>query len=288
MSSLISSSLHLRTWSRSALLAIRNNSTKTGNSVRAARRIDHLIHPRGTRAGRKNIKPRPIDTVIDHFERQYDQCGIVASSPGANARNHVTISPIQTVLSKRRKHEPVSSRNVDFTNLIRIPGVSSYFHQRDLRIALWNARSLCNNLPDICASILSQETDIFLLTETWLSSNPRQEVVLGEFRSLSGYKLLSNPRKHRRGGGVGVVVRDNLKVQSNKSGSYESFEHTDLNIFVNSKVLHLLNIYRPPPSKVNRLSVHEFFSEFSSLLESVIVSPGILMIPGDFNFPMEN
>ena len=47
-------------------------------------------------------------------------------------------------------------------------------------------------------------------------------------------------------------------------------------------------MYRPPPSKANRLSSALFFKEFSILAEQLAVASGNLLIVGDFNFHVDN
>jgi len=49
-----------------------------------------------------------------------------------------------------------------------------------------------------------------------------------------------------------------------------------------------LTIYRPPPSKKNKLTPDKFFSEFSILLEDLIASPHHLLLSGDFNFHVDD
>ena len=55
-----------------------------------------------------------------------------------------------------------------------------------------------------------------------------------------------------------------------------------------NKLLHmgrrLVTVYRPPPSRRNKLTAAMFFDEFPRLLESTTVHPKPLMICGDFNF----
>ena len=47
-------------------------------------------------------------------------------------------------------------------------------------------------------------------------------------------------------------------------------------------------IYRPPPSKANQLNSALFFEEFCILAEQLVVSPGNLLIVGDFNYHVDN
>ena len=47
-------------------------------------------------------------------------------------------------------------------------------------------------------------------------------------------------------------------------------------------------IYRPPPSKANHLNSALFYEEFGTLTEHLVVSPGNLLIVGDFNYHMDD
>ena len=47
-------------------------------------------------------------------------------------------------------------------------------------------------------------------------------------------------------------------------------------------------IYRLPPSKANQLNSALFFEEFCILAEQLVVSPGNLLIVGDFNYHVDN
>ena len=70
--------------------------------------------------------------------------------------------------------------------------------------------------------------------------------------------------------------------------SFRSFEFTDCPIDYLSSSLRIVVVYRPPPSKKNRLNVSLFLDEFSSLLERLITSSSPLIIVGDFNFHLND
>ena len=54
-----------------------------------------------------------------------------------------------------------------------------------------------------------------------------------------------------------------------------------------STSVRLVVIYKPPPSKKNKLNVTLFLEEFESFLEKLLTSTGPLMITGDFNFHLD-
>ena len=48
--------------------------------------------------------------------------------------------------------------------------------------------------------------------------------------------------------------------------------------------IHLVAIYRPPPTKKNQLTPEIFFTGFATFLEEILISTGKLVILGDFEF----
>ena len=47
-------------------------------------------------------------------------------------------------------------------------------------------------------------------------------------------------------------------------------------------------IYRPPPSKRNKVKTSVFFEEFASYLSAISTSAGIPIVTGDFNFHVDD
>ena len=102
----------------------------------------------------------------------------------------------------------------------------------------------------------------------------------------TGYRFLHVPRSQGRGGGggVGVLFKDSLDVNTTVTDSFETFEFMDVRL-QNCQSVRILIVY--PPS--NNTSCALFFEEFSRLLEHVLSEPSAsLMIAGDLNFHMEN
>ena len=56
---------------------------------------------------------------------------------------------------------------------------------------------------------------------------------------------------------------------------------------IDSHVLHVVTLYRPPPSAVNKLTVTQFFKEFSPWLLELTESSGDLLLVGDINFHLD-
>ena len=84
-----------------------------------------------------------------------------------------------------------------------------------------------------------------------------------------------------------MLFKSSLKVKQTSMDYLDtitSFEAMEVEVEVNSQIVSILVVYRPPPSSANNFSTSLFMNEFSSLLESYIINTGSLLIAGDFNF----
>ena len=112
--------------------------------------------------------------------------------------------------------------------------------------------------------LLDGNPDIIFLTETWLSTEKNN--ITAEIKEY-GYVLYHKIRKHRekdRGGGVGVMVKSNIKCKSVPSKDYHSFECSITRVPLKcNKYLLLIVVYR-----LQFIPVAEFIEEFNELLET--------------------
>ena len=84
----------------------------------------------------------------------------------------------------------------------------------------------------IMEHILDRDSDIVFFTETWLTSDSNHVTSMVK---TYGYELLHSRRKNRRketGGGVGILVRQEIKRKHMKTKMYSSFEHMIVKIFL--------------------------------------------------------
>ena len=98
-----------------------------------------------------------------------DFCHKVQANRGSHT-NSRKFSLIETVISYSR-YSIKSERSLDHCNLIQMERRSSYFLPRHVHLSLWNARLICNKLLVLCSQIYTNDTDIFVITETWLNNN---------------------------------------------------------------------------------------------------------------------
>ena len=156
-----------------------------------------------------------------------------------------------------------------------------------LRISHFNAQSVAN-CPEkrtaINQFILDNDVDILFLTETWLK--PQGDSSKCADLAPVGYVVRSFPRASR-GGGIAVVFRENLSHYFSSSDSFEfehpSFEAVHVTLSLPLKRLNLFCIYRPPPSKKNKLTDSMFFDEFTDLMDFSNTLSGGTVIVGDMN-----
>ena len=100
-----------------------------------------------------------------------------------------------------------------------------------------------------------------------------------------GFCLKSLPRQSGTGGGLAVLHRTSLKrniAVSTRDFVFTAFEICEVRLSYDGHAAVFLSVYRPPPSRQNKLTNAMFFEQFSDLLESN-VSCDRLFVAGDLN-----
>ena len=154
---------------------------------------------------------------------------------------------------------------------------------RCVQFCVLNVRSIKNKAMAVKDLVVDQDIDILALTETWLRPGNIDDV---EIRTLcpTGYRFLHVPRGHSRGGGVGLLFKDTLQINSHITDTFTTFELMDIH-FRSLQSIRILLIYRPP----DNTSCVLFLEEFSVLLEQIMAeSTGHLLISGDFNLHVDD
>ena len=83
------------------------------------------------------------------------------------------------------------------------------------------------------------------------------------------------------------MYRESLSVRWIDAGGKESFEYSEWTISSPSLNIRLVLLYRPPYSADHRVSTNCFFMEFSTYLETILLSKEHLVIAGDFNIHVD-
>ena len=128
--------------------------------------------------------------------------------------------------------------------------------------------------------------DVCAVTETWLKDKDTASIA---DICQSGYSFKSFPRpSNRMGGGTGVMFNSSLNVSLSRGGDMQSFEYSEWNFSIAHCSVKLIVVYRPPYSVAHPILPGRFFDEFSNYLETIVLSPEILLISGDFNFHLDD
>ena len=151
-----------------------------------------------------------------------------------------------------------------------------------LDFCLLNSRSICNKSRLINDFIADHNIDLFALSETWLRGDDSDLYYIRDI-CPDGYAFHHVPRLHTTGGGVGIVLKNNIKAKIQSHESYCSFEHLELELRATKYFVRLIVLYRPPSSDVSL-----FFDEFANYLAHVVTASGYLLIVGDFNLHVDS
>ena len=154
-----------------------------------------------------------------------------------------------------------------------------------LRLGTFNVRSLVNKTVGVMEHLLEVDCDICFIQETFLREGDKAK--LAEIKDY-GWGVLSDPRKHRSGGGIAMLYRNSIQLKSNtKVTKYKSFQVMESVLNTSTEMVRLINIYRPPYTKKARHTECNFLEEFEDYLITMSTKQGTPIIAGDFNFHLE-
>lgn len=154
--------------------------------------------------------------------------------------NFQHISPF--ILTKRMH---ISSRGINRKILTKIPLLTPPKDRDVLSLLTLNFKSVRNKTVSISDFIVENDVDIMAFTETWLDTETNQKV-LNE-QTPDGYKAYHKPRRGRKGGGVTLIARLNLKkVKEKQSCENVQFEHIGCVEYLQNHKFRVSVVYRPP------------------------------------------
>ncbi|XP_058035523.1 uncharacterized protein LOC131196590 [Ahaetulla prasina] len=140
---------------------------------------------------------------------------------------------------------------------------------------LCNARSVVNKAPLICDLIQGESADLMGITETWLG--PEGGVPLVEL-CPPGFRAFHQPRAQGRGGGVAVVIKEDLEPREATVPQIAGCESLYVR-WGHRNQLGLLIAYLAPCSVTTALP------QLLEVLAAVAVETPRLIVMGDFNLP---
>ena len=145
-----------------------------------------------------------------------------------------------------------------------------------LKTLVINFQSLKNKIPAFRHMVSDEQSDIIIGTETWLNKDiTNAELDLGE------YEIFRKDRVNRKGGGVLLAVKKDLKSEEIKVSNRDDTETVYCKIKLNNNTLIVGSVYRPPNSNADvshkiTQQLHEIHNQNKNAL---------FWIAGDFNLP---
>ena len=110
-----------------------------------------------------------------------------------------------------------------YTNLVHVDlHNEATTPKTNISVAVINARSVRNKTTTITECITDHNIDILAITETWLKKNSDKPIIAA--MTPSGYSFVNAPRASGRGGGVGVIHRDELSCKQLSPSNNVTFE----------------------------------------------------------------
>ena len=195
---------------------------------------------------------------------------------------------ISVLITSHVNHTPTFRQSgVYLSNLISITTQDIYesIHQSQscIKVLCFNSHSCRQIATDIHDMIVDTNADVLMLTETWLYSHGDEAYIAAV--TSAGYDFRSLLRIGSRGDGIGFVTRTSLSTSLLfKPLNYRYFEAVEMRLLFDHVLVAIVCLYRPPPSKRNKLTNSMLHEEFSELLSQYTDSCSDTVCIGDFNF----
>lgn len=145
-----------------------------------------------------------------------------------------------------------------------------------LHIVHFNSRSLNGLKFDYVRNVFqNSDIDVICVTETWFRTNVSEI----HYR-INGFKLFQACRENRRGGGVAVYYKDNLKCKLLNVSDDLNIEYLNIEISNNVNKILISCVYNPNRS----FSLDPFFDD----MKTYVINYDYYLICGDFNVNLLN
>ena len=137
-----------------------------------------------------------------------------------------------------------------------------------------------SKIHEFQVQIQTTQPTLILITETWLNADIPDTVL-----ALPDYEIFRGDRHQMRGGGVCIMVKNEIngqKIYSNINVNYQNPQAIDMiwvNLRICSKTMLIGCVYRPP-----HVGTHENLAMVESLSKAFTENPETVVM-GDFNYP---
>ena len=133
--------------------------------------------------------------------------------------------------------------------------------------------------------MIEDNIDICAINKTWFNESEDSNRKLAEVKAIlkqPGYNIL-NIEGPRRGGGVGIIYRQNLQIKQLHGLVLDALEMGLWKLITANKTVHIMGIYHPPKRTSNSSTMNLFFEELSDYMTENINNYEELIILGDTN-----
>ena len=210
-----------------------------------------------------------------------EQCSIKSAVPTSWVCPHCTIS-----------HLPFANeRIIDDTVIVDVETASDNQHDihREIlannkhlfKLGHLNTQSMISSFDEFCLFMNEYDFDVMALSETWL----RNDNNLLNYVTLSGYMTEFQNRTSKRGGGVGLYIKENIRYKRRTDIEKQApeFEHIWIEIAGKNKFSKtLIGVFYQP--KFDGQSKTEWLIKMDELLTNIRLKwDGLLLLTGDAN-----
>ena len=118
---------------------------------------------------------------------------------------------------------------------------NSCTHRPYPKLFLSNVRSIIGKFDELSSTVKTLNPGLVCLTETWLDNSIDSSSI-----HIHGYTLTRNDRVGRRGGGVGIYIKDGISFDVIDSGNVLSMDVEYISLDLLSCHVFVFVIYVPP------------------------------------------
>lgn len=172
--------------------------------------------------------------------------------------------PIHNPITITQIHDDIHKIKFNSLNTLKI----LYINARSVKNKLDEKTHIKNTFKGVIV------IHIIAITETFVRQGEE------EFYGIDGYTAHYFGRPNRDGGGVAVLVKNNIQHEITNKWSDDDNSFINLQIQVNNKLCNIMNVYRPPNNYTHKKT--DFICELNQHLDKLQRQNTI--ITGDFNF----